>query len=650
MSTTPAFLTDPGLRLILVGGKGGVGKTTVACAAAVARAMANPAGRVMLVSTDPAHSVGDCLGGDPPPVNLSVIEFDAGAKHRAFMGEHAEHLREIARRGTFLDGEDIDRFLDLSLPGLDELMAYLQIATWIEENAYATIVVDTAPTGHALRLLQMPEFIAGWLDAMDALLAKHRYMSSLFAGRGARSSDGTEGFLEGLRTTFDAARALLTDAARCRFVPVMIAEPMSVAETGDLVRELAEMEIPRREVVVNRLVPAGCAAMSHVRRAQREAVRSLPGSIAGMELWGVPVLADEPRGVAALSAFPASVMNPASLRAWADADEGIGTAPAPIAEGAVPLPAPGACRLMFFAGKGGVGKTTMACAAAARLARADAGDILLVSVDPAHSTADCLGAELDGTPRELAPGLFAMELDASGAFAELREKYLGEIETLFDELLGGADLAYDREAMEKLLDLAPPGIDEVMALIGVIDLLDSGRFATVVLDTAPTGHLLRLLHLPELIEQWTGGIFRVLLKYQKIVRLPKVTKKLIDLSKGVKRLRAALRDPEHTTLCAVAVATELALAETRDLVDQCREAQIPLGGLIINQLTPPGGEDELSRVVRARERGAVERFRASFPSIPIASITRGRSPLGLEPLEAVGAAVFASGESVRRAA
>jgi len=175
----PHFLSDAShARLLLFGGKGGVGKTTCATGTALRLAKGYPQSSFLLISTDPAHSLADSMGGSSLPRNLKTLELDAQACLASFKEKHNEKLRGIASRGTFLDDEDISQFLNLSLPGLDELMAFLEISKWVEELSYDCIMVDTAPTGHTLRLLTMPRLIRKWLDALDALLAKHRYISS----------------------------------------------------------------------------------------------------------------------------------------------------------------------------------------------------------------------------------------------------------------------------------------------------------------------------------------------------------------------------------------------------------------------------------------------------------------------------------------
>jgi len=181
----------PPLRLF--GGKGGVGKTT--CAAAAALAAAESGRRVLIVTTDPAPSLGDALRadltGEPSPIptrrgTLLAAELAAGPALSHWMAEHREPLREIAARGTYLDVEDVDRFLSLSLPGADELMAWLEVARLARKTArdevFDEVIVDAAPTAHTLRLLAMPEAIRRFAGVLDRLQERHRWMAERFGG------------------------------------------------------------------------------------------------------------------------------------------------------------------------------------------------------------------------------------------------------------------------------------------------------------------------------------------------------------------------------------------------------------------------------------------------------------------------------------
>ena len=133
-----------------------MGKTTASAATALDLAVQYSQSSLLLVSTDPAHSLRDSFAGTTPPPNLKVLELDAQAQLNAFQEKNKQRLMEIASRGTFLDEEDINRFLGLSLPGMDELIAFLEISRWVKQGTYDRIITDTAPTGHTLRFMEMP--------------------------------------------------------------------------------------------------------------------------------------------------------------------------------------------------------------------------------------------------------------------------------------------------------------------------------------------------------------------------------------------------------------------------------------------------------------------------------------------------------------
>src|SRR5664280_899274 len=208
----PSFFEQSGLQLLLFGGKGGVGKTTCATAAALRLSALAPSRSFMLVSTDPAHSVRDSLAGHVPPGNLEVLEFDPQPSIARFRERNGPTLREIAAAGTLLDDEDIHRFLSLALPGIDELMAFFEIASWVEARRYDCIVVDTAPSGHTLRQLAMPEMTRRCLGMLEALLAKRRYMRRVFSRNAA--PDRLDLVVAQWKSSLERTESLLRDPAR----------------------------------------------------------------------------------------------------------------------------------------------------------------------------------------------------------------------------------------------------------------------------------------------------------------------------------------------------------------------------------------------------------------------------------------------------
>jgi arsenite-transporting ATPase len=632
----PSFLAKDAPPVLIFGGKGGVGKTTSAAATAVALARLHPDESVVLVSTDPAHSVKDAVEGADLPPNLRVEELDADSEHRAFMEAHAGALHEIASRGTFLDDTDIERFLDLSIPGVDELMSFLRLARWFEDEAADRFVIDTAPTGHALRLLTMPEMTSGWMEAIEALLGKHRYMASVFGGGG---DDPVEAFVDDLQEACENIAGVWTEPGLTRFVPVFNAEAMSIAETERLLESLDELGIDAPGLICNRLVPPGAlGSLAALRDAQAAALANLPERIAGRTIAGVPLNAEEPRGDRLAGFFDACI-DPSSVLAGGGGDL------AARVEGAVPV----AGRFTLVAGKGGVGKTTVSCATALRLA-SSGSRTLLVSTDPAGSLGDALRADVGADATPIVPGLDAIQLDADAELQALKDQYADELEGFFDGL--ALDLSFDREALENLLELAPTGIDEVMALVRMTEVLDAAgddAYASIVIDTAPTGHTLRLLELPELVQAWLEQIFAVLLKYEDMISLPRLNDRLIRLSKGLKKLRALLGDPARTTLLSVTIPTRLAVAETRRLIAGAAEIGIPVSGVVVNQITTRG-EDAVSGAIAEREQQEIATLRDVASDLPVALISRGGDLRGPETLAALGAALITDQTPAREAA
>jgi len=643
-SGTPGFLADINIQLLLFGGKGGVGKTTASAATALEIALRHPDKSLLLVSTDPAHSLQDSFSGAEPPPNLKVLELDAQAYLHDFQEKNRQRLGEIASRGTFLDEEDINRFMELSLPGMDELMAFLEISRWVKEGAYDGIIMDTAPTGHTLRLMEMPDMIRKWLEALDTLLAKHRYMKKLF--RGSYERDDLDHFIEGLASSVKQMEKLLKDHQQCRFVPVMLAEALSIAETLDLIGELQHLRISVVDVIINRLFPESpCLTCRHIRALQLQELARIfkePG-FSKLRFWGVPIYPEEIRGMESLRTF------------WEGLTEldGLGTdlksvpslSPVtPCVDSPPPLPAPDMAMLVF-AGKGGVGKTTLACATALRLACAYTGKrILLFSADPAHSLADCLNMPLGPEPIQAAPGLWAMEMDATADFVALKNQYRKELAQFLSQLMPNLDLTFDREVMERIMDLSPPGIDELMALAAVMDSLSPEGYDLLILDAAPTGHLIRLLELPEIIEKWLKAFFTLFLKYRNVFRLPGISERLVRLSKDLKRLRAILRDPSRAALYGVSILTEMSFAETTDLIAACGRLEIPVPCLFLNMATPDGS-DPLCHSLFQRESVVREKFALTFPGILRPVVYRLSNPRGIENLEALGQILYRAASS-----
>ena len=305
---------------MFVGGKGGVGKTTTASAYALEALRRDEAIRVLMVSTDPAHSLGDALGAalsfTPRRIRprLDAAELDAPRAFARWLKEHRRPLGEILEHGTWLDREDVDALLDLSIPGVDELMGILEIDRLAGGHRrardgrmarrYDLIVVDTAPTGHTLRLLSAPETVAAVAEVLGDLQQEHRLIREQLArvGRPEAADRLIAVLAEQARETAERLR----DPAQTTFVWVTLPEELSLAETGDGLAALERAGIRVGELTVNRVLPDGgpCPVCDRRRADERRVVAAIKRRFGrGRVLRLVPATIKEPRGLTALAAL-----------------------------------------------------------------------------------------------------------------------------------------------------------------------------------------------------------------------------------------------------------------------------------------------------------------------------------------------------------
>jgi arsenite-transporting ATPase len=574
-------LLDALPRWILVAGKGGVGKTT--CATALAARVAARGHATLLLSTDPARSLGPALGAPVGPAaaavpgreHLFAMQLDAQHERDAFLGRWRGVLVAILDRGTYLSADDIAGFVDDALPGADEAMAVLALLELERASRWDRIVVDTAPTGHTLRLLALPETFRALVTLLDTMQDKHRFMVQALARR--YRPDAADAFLVEMRERVDELRATFSDPARTAATLVTRPEPMVVAETIRYARALTELSIRIGAIIIN-AVPAGRSPIV------QGALRELAGVAPEAARLSVPLLARSPNGLDEIeSLFEGRATAPTpgdSSRAPRSARR-----TAPLHAGVAALARP----LTIVAGKGGVGKTTAACALAVSLAQPEA-PVLVVSSDPAPSIADALGqavpdedVDVDGVP-----GCRARQMDATRAFEQFRTTYSERVDAVFNRLMGGAlDLAHDRAIVRDLLALAPPGIDELYALVTLGEVLAEGRYATIIVDPAPTGHLLRLLEMPALALSWTHRLMRLMLEYKEVGGLGDAARELLDFARRTRAVRELMEDPVRAAVVVVANDEPLVRDESVRLIRACRERRVDVGGVVWNRVSGP---------------------------------------------------------------
>jgi arsenite-transporting ATPase len=312
--TITELLDKKSLRFLLFGGKGGVGKTSNAAATAIWTA--EHGRETLVISTDPAHSLGDSFalnlsGGEVKSVrgvkNLYGLEIDprkafAAYKEMTQQQQKQQQAPEFAGMDSMLGLGDVG---DITAPGADEALAFSKVLEFIQECKYDLVIFDTAPTGHTLRLLGLPEM----LDSFFGKLIKLRLrLGNVFGrlksvlGRDDAEPDRSLEELEKLKKSIASARTELSDPNRTSFVIVMIPEAMVVAETERLLQALYEYEIPSSHIIINQIYPErpDCAFCRARREMQQKHLDQIRDIYDDFTLTEVPLFPTEIRGLPSL--------------------------------------------------------------------------------------------------------------------------------------------------------------------------------------------------------------------------------------------------------------------------------------------------------------------------------------------------------------
>jgi arsenite-transporting ATPase len=546
-------------HVLLFGGKGGVGKTTISIAAALHFSRSR---KTILFTSDPASNLSDFFDNPTTrqPDNLQIESLHAEDLYAKFLKENLANFLELGDRGTYLDKEELRRFFELSLPGVDELMAWMHIGELAEENTDAMLIVDTAPTGHTLRMLGAAEHFRQFAEALESMQEKHRDMVRQFTRRNVR--DALDEFIEQFEERARRRRELLTDSARTAFLPVFLSETWVVEQTKRLIAEVRADGLDVPLAILNRAA-ADCDCARCREHARRD---------------------DEARKALALTVVdaPRSCMPLDTSQRISDWSAGRRPAGPPAAGPAAVQPASrrraSIRRLTFLAGKGGVGKTT--CAASIALQLADERRVTAMSVDPAHTLRDVFA----GQPPP--PNLSIEIVDTREKWRTFRDSLGEEIERAIGALTPrGVSVSYDTEAMRKLVEIAPPGADELFAITRLADLIADQSRETIIVDTAPTGHFLRLVDLPKSAGEWVKEFMRILLRYRELIPPGSLAEELIRASRALHSVDEMLRSVD----CGVIVVTRperVVIGETRRLIDQVAQRGMHLTSIIANYVTP----------------------------------------------------------------
>ena len=614
----PSFLKNEKLRLVIFGGKGGTGKTTSSCATGMYLARMYPEKKFLVASSDPAHSLGDSFNC---PVSSSVtlvkgvdnlwaIEMNPDILLEKFKKRNKFSIENFSKMSFSTDQIDIRDFLSFKLPGMQEMTILLEIVNLLKFGIFRTheydlVIWDTAPTGHTLRLLELPDKILKWIEVFETSFLRYNRVAVGAAMIGFKipgrvpPKGNVRKFMDTLSKELEKARAILKDEEKCEFNPVTIPEELSIVETERLLTTLREEGIPVRNIIVNRIQDEKkCAFCSTRGKGQESYLREIDERFSSYNLVKLPVFSNEVRGKERLLNFGEFLSG-----------NGTQYSPQPIS---VPLRGednfkPGMLseilnkdlQFVIFGGKGGVGKTTISASSALSIAKHNSGKkVLVFSTDPAHSLADSFATPIGDTvtPIKTEGKLYALEIDGAALYQDFRKEYKSNIGDAFkkwqNSYLAGSrkwKLDFDEKVMVEFVDTYPPGLEEVLALEKIMGFIKRGDFDIYIFDTAPTGHLIELLKFPELVREWLRVTYRAMLKYHREVPVDNIEvlgKKILSSQETVQKMQALLTNPQKSGFIAVTIPEAMGILETEDLLASMRELGIPSGHIVVNMVIP----------------------------------------------------------------
>jgi arsenite-transporting ATPase len=591
-------------QFIFFSGKGGVGKTSMACTHAVR--YADEGKRTLIVTTDPASNLADVfeqqighqvtrIAGVP---NLSAMEIDPDKATQEYIDRAMAPIRAAFPLQIVQVMEE-----QMSGPCTAEVAAFDRFTDFLDipaENGttFDIVIFDTAPTGHTIRLLELP---AEWSQSIDAASA----------GSG-QTCLGPAAAIQDAKHKYERALAAMRQSEQTSFVFVLHPEEISIKETRRAIDELTKLEIENFSLVINGIIPReGTQNPLFAARAKMQAryltqiESAFPYAKQRMTL-----LAGEIRGVGRLREV-GKIFFDGESTVRADEANSVQveneTFASPLEDVRARLVPNGHRRTVFFAGKGGVGKTVASCITAVWLAR-QGFKTLLLTTDPAAHLGDVLdspvGDEVAAIPGQ--PNLWAVNIDPKAAAETYKRRILDDARQR-----GRPESAI--KVMEE--ELNSPCTEEMAAFDKFIEYASQDGWDSVVFDTAPTGHTLRLLELPV---DWSKQIDVKVFASVDATAADDVAKQRFG------KVIEMMSDPEQSTFAFVMYPESTPILEAWRAARELGTVGVHPGLVVANMVIPP--EQSATPFVQSRRlmqekylREIGQRFNVPLVQIPLLS-------------------------------
>jgi arsenite-transporting ATPase len=557
---------------------------------ALHRAARAPRDTVLLMSTDPAHSLADMLEVKLSATTtrlrtkgrVSAWQIDSTREFRKFLSANRESILSIVESGTLFTKDEIAPLLDTTLPGMAEVAALLALQELIEKDACDQIVIDTAPFGHTLRLFELPAHFRRFLDFLAVAEGRDAWLMQRFAGR---TSTPGSAFIERWQEALTQVKAGLS-SRNADVVLVTTPETFSLNEAARCMDALHKSvpEMKLGSIVLNRAVLDGgdCGLCRRSAQQTRKAGRWLRKQFPGASVAIGPDPGNPLLGIDQLRRFGDVVFAGARRRLAMGAPRSavlaLQTARWPMAE----------TPLSFTVGKGGVGKTTITAALAFHARAADhQTPVMVCSTDPAPSLDDVFAKPIGDTPTPVLEDrkLTAAEFDSVAEYKRWAAGLKQRLDGGLSMESGGlhVDLTFEKQVFSALMEVVPPGVDEIFAIFRVLDLLDSGS-GKLFVDMAPTGHALELLRMPERMLLWSRLLLKSLSAHRTLSFVQDVAVELASLGQRVRKLIEIMADEKRSRVWAVMLAEPVPDSQTRRLLAAVAQIGLGVDSLFVNRI------------------------------------------------------------------